>query len=274
MKHINKRLIVSDFDGTLVDSQNTISDKVRLAINEYVSCDGIFAVCTGRMLCSILPRVRELKLKGLVAAYQGSVIADIESGKLLRNNTLSVNDCVEICAFAERLEFTCNTYSNEVLYTSLPKGDNLLTVYETVTGVEAVNIDGAMSEFVKEKKLACNKITFLVNPNERERLYKLLQAEFSKRFDVTCSAAVLVEISPKGDDKGAALTYIADYFGIDLSSTVAIGDNLNDLSMIKIASVGVAVGNAVEDLKKEADYVTVSNNEGAVAKIIEKFGFR
>ena len=274
MKTINKRLIISDFDGTLADSQNTVSDIVRQAIDEYVSCGGIFAVCTGRMLCSILPRVRELGLKGLVAAYQGSVIADIESGKLLRNNSLSVDDCEEICAFAEKYGYTCNTYCDEVLYTSISEGDSGLARYESITGVKAVNVSGSMSRFVKVNNLACNKITFLVNSYEREKLYKLLQTEFSQKFDVTCSAAVLVEVSPKGDDKGVALKFIADYFGVDLSSTVAIGDNLNDLSMIKTASVGVAVGNATEELKKEADYVTVSNNEHCVAKIIEKFGFR
>ena len=274
MKNIDKRLIVSDFDGTLARSDNAVSDRVRQTINEYVSSGGIFAVCTGRMLCSILPRVREIGLKGLVVAYQGSVIADIESGKLLRNNCLSVTECEEICAFAEKYNYKCNVYSDEVLYTNLPQGDSRLTVYETVTGVKAVIVDGLVSKFVKDNNLTCNKITFLVNPNERERLYKLLQAQFSEKFDVTCSAKVLVEISPKSDDKGSALKYIADYFKIDLSSTVAIGDNLNDLSMIKIASVGVAVGNAVDDLKREADYISVSNDEDAVAEIIEKFGFR
>ncbi len=76
MRKINKKLIVSDFDGTLLNSSHTISEKVKKAINEYVANGGIFAVCTGRMLKSILPRVRELGLKGLVVAYQGSVIAD------------------------------------------------------------------------------------------------------------------------------------------------------------------------------------------------------
>ncbi len=274
MKIINKRLIVSDCDGTLLNSRNTVSDRVRGAINEYVSCGGIFAVCTGRMLSSILPRVRELGLKGLVASYQGSVIAEIESGKILRQNSLNVDACVKICAFAEKHNYTCNAYCDEVLYTSIPAGDKGLEMYETVTGVKAVNIDGAMSKFINQKKLACNKITFLVYPKDRERLYNLLQAEFSSEFDVTCSASCLVEVSPKGDDKGMALKFIADYFGIDSSSTVAIGDNLNDLPMVKIASVGVAVGNAVEELKKEADFVAASNDEDAVAEIIEKFGFR
>ena len=91
---------------------------------------------------------------------------------------------------------------------------------------------------------------------------------------MTCSASVLVEISPRSDDKGEALKFIANYFGIDISSTVAIGDNLNDLSMIKAAGIGVAVGNATKELKDAADYVSVTNDEGAVAKIIEKFGYK
>ena len=82
MNKINCGLIVSDFDGTLLSTRQTISDNVKNAINEYIAAGGIFAVCTGRMLASILPRVRSLGLKGLVVAYQGAVIADIESGKL------------------------------------------------------------------------------------------------------------------------------------------------------------------------------------------------
>ncbi len=90
---------------------------------------------------------------------------------------------------------------------------------------------------------------------------------------MTCSADVLVELSPLGDNKGEALLYIARHFNIPPESTVAVGDNLNDMAMIKTAQIGVAVGNAVEELKECADYVTVTNNEGAVAKMIEKFGF-
>ena len=77
-----------------------------------------------------------------------------------------------------------------------------------------------------------------------------------------------------GDNKGAALEFLAKHFGIDIKDSVAIGDNLNDLSMIKIAGTGVAVGNAVQALKDAADYVSVTNDEGAVAEIIEKFGFK
>lgn len=273
MRQINKKLIVSDFDGTLLNSKNEITQCVKNAINEYVDCGGIFAVCTGRMLKSILPRVKDLGLKGLVVAYQGSVIADIQSGRIIRKNSISSENVAAVCGYAERFGFTCNTYSEEILYSSTLPSDGLET-YEKVTGVKAVNVNIPMSEFIIQKNLACHKITFLVDPIKREYLYGLLKKEFDEKFDVTCSAAILVEISPKGDNKGVALKFIADYYNIDMDSTVAIGDNLNDLPMIKAASVGVAVGNAVEELKREADYVSVSNDENAVAKIIEKFGFK
>ena len=108
-KIINKRLIVSDFDGTLITDEQEIPQEVRTAINEYVECGGIFAVCTGRMLRSILPRVRELGLKGLVVAYQGTVIAEIESGKIIKNGSLENSDVVEICRYIEELGFNINT---------------------------------------------------------------------------------------------------------------------------------------------------------------------
>ena len=85
MKNLGCKLIVSDFDGTLANTANEVPDGVKNALNKYVADGGIFAVCTGRILPSILPRVREIGLKGLVIACQGAVIADIESGKILRN---------------------------------------------------------------------------------------------------------------------------------------------------------------------------------------------
>ena len=77
MKRLNCKLIVSDFDGTLADSENNVGAEVISAIDEYRSLGGIFAVCTGRILPSVLPRLRQIGLSGLVAASQGSTIADI-----------------------------------------------------------------------------------------------------------------------------------------------------------------------------------------------------
>ena len=281
MREINKRLIVSDFDGTLATSQNEVPEEVCSAIQAYVESGGIFAVCTGRMLRSILPRVRKLNLKGLVVAYQGTMIAEIESGKIIKKGAMNYGDCAEICRYieglcsgAERLAFGINIYSDEVLYTDIPRDNGHLKVYEEITGVTAESIDGLTSEFILKNKRDCQKVTCLVAPENREELYSKLLSKFGDRFDVTCSAQVLVELSPFGDTKGEALKFIANHYGIPMDSTVAVGDNLNDLSMIIAADTGVAVGNAVQGLKDRADFVTATNNECAVAKVIEKFGFK
>ena len=89
MKELNCRLIVSDFDGTLANSENQVPESVVNAINAYVNDGGIFAVCTGRILPSVLPRARGMGLKGLVVACQGAVIAEIETGKIIRNVCLA-----------------------------------------------------------------------------------------------------------------------------------------------------------------------------------------
>ena len=273
MRKLNCKLIVSDFDGTLIDDNQQIPPAVKSAINGYVENGGIFAVCTGRMLCSILPRVRELGLKGLVIAYQGSVIADIESGKIIKRSGMSYESMVEICRTLEELNRPVNIYADNDLYTDIPKDNEFLQLYERIVGVEAEFIDGKISDFVEKKKLFGQKAAVLVNKNERDGLYIELQKRLGGKFDVTCSASVLVEISPITDNKGEALKFLAEHYNIPIEKTVAAGDNLNDLPMIKVAGVGVAVDNADQRLKAEADFVSVSNNEGALAQIIEKFGF-
>lgn len=270
---INYRLIVSDFDGTLIDDNQQILPEVKAAIDEYVAAGGIFAICTGRMLSSILPQARALGLKGLVIAYQGTVIADIETGKIIKSGGMNYNDVAEICNSIEELGYGLNVYCDEKIYTDYPDDNIYLKRYEEIIGVKAVHIDGKMSKYVAKNKMFCQKVLTIISESERNKLYSELCKIYTERFDVTCSAKVLVEVSPIGDNKGEALKYLAGHYNVPIEKTVAVGDNLNDLSMIKVAGVGCAVGNAEKQLKEAADFISISNNDGALAQIIKKFGF-
>lgn len=270
---INNRLIVSDFDGTLLTTKQTVPARVREAIERYVNAGGVFAVCTGRMLASILPQVRALGLKGLVAAYQGTVIADIESGCIVRNGGFTSDQATEICRILEGRGEPINAYADNKMYSTLPTDNKLLTMYQDITGIRANHVSGKMSDYVAQNNLFCQKIVSVIPPERKMPLYEYLVKEIGEKYDVTYSAAVLVEVSPKGDDKGAALKFIAQKYSIPIEKTVAIGDNLNDLPMILAAGTGVAVKNAVEEFKKYADDVCPSCDEGGVADVIEKYGF-
>ena len=273
MKKLNCRLIVSDFDGTLANSRNEVSQRVIEAINGYVNCGGIFALCTGRILPSILPRAREMGLKGLAVACQGSVIADIETGKIIRSVHFQSGQTAEICAALEELDSNVQAYHNCGFYSSLPVGEEHLKLYESIIGIEAAHADKKLSQFVAESDIKFNKVAALCRPDEQEELYSALVEKFGKKYDVTCSAKVLVEISPYGETKGEALKFLAAHYGVPIEKTCAVGDNLNDASMIEAAGYGVAVGNAVDGLKEIARYITVTNDEDAVAKVIEDYGY-
>ncbi len=273
MNKINYPLIISDFDGTLANDNHEVSADVRAAISEYVESGGIFAVITGRMLSSALPQVRSLGLKGLVAAYQGTVIADIESGNIIRKDGFNYTEAAEIAEIISSFGEKNNLYCDEVLYTEREQGDELLKLYTDITKVDAHTLSESAVEFISKNKPFCQKITALVMPEKRDALYDELNRKLGNKYDVTYSSIVLVEVSPKDNNKGKALKFIADRYNIPYERTVAVGDNLNDLPMIQAAGVGVAVGNAVDALKNAADIVTVTNNDGAIAAVITEYGF-
>ena len=273
MTKLKAKLIVSDFDGTLITSDQRILPEVRSAILQYIDNGGIFAVCTGRILSSILPQVRQLGLKGLVAACQSSVIADIQTGQCIRHRGLTAVQTAEICAAIESLNQSVHVYSDEKFFSDMSEDNEYLKAYEKIIGVKAEHIDLPLSQFVLSEGITCQKVASLCFSQDRDRIYKFLSDKFKNKYDVTCSADFLVEVSPIGDTKGEGLKFLADYYGIDIADTIAIGDNLNDISMIEVAGVGVAVGNAVNALKSKADFIASTNDNGAVAQVIKMFGY-
>jgi len=80
-----------------------------------------------------------------------------------------------------------------------------------------------------------------------------------------------LELMPADVSKGNALKHLADYMNIPMEDTVAVGDNLNDLSMVKMAGLGVAMGNAHPQLQEMADHVTLSNEKDGIAAVIREF---
>lgn len=271
---LNCKLIVSDFDGTLASSKNEVSQENIQAINRYISNGGIFAVCTGRILPSIMPVVKNMGLKGLIVACQGSAIADIESGKILRNVTLTGEQSARICAELEKLGTNVQAYPEGGFYSDLPADSEPLQLYESITGITAKHADMPLSRYIALNDMPCQKISTLVAPEDQAELFEKLTNIFNGEFEVTCSAKVLIEICPVGENKGTALNYLAEHYGVEKELTCAVGDNLNDLSMIQAAGYGVAVGNASQALKDAARFVTVTNDENAVAKVINDFGYK
>ena len=263
------RLIVSDFDGTLRRTEGGISEGNVRAISEYVEAGGVFALCTGRMVSSIRPYAKQLGLKGLLAAYQGAIIEDIGSGKTVRDMRIPCNRAAEVCRRLESGNYHIHVYDGDVFYSNME--DELLRGYVHTCGVQPV-IAPHISETVERKGICPHKILVMCPPENRAEAYSFATEAFGKDLYVTTSSEFLVEIVVKGSDKGGALEYLAEHYGIPLSQSVAIGDNINDLPMIQKAGLGVAVENAEKALKDAAGFITRNCDEDGVAYVIRKFG--
>ncbi len=263
------RLVASDFDGTLRRTEGGISDENARAIRRYVEAGGIFAFCTGRMLSSILPYAEGLSLGGLIVAYQGAVIAEIGSGKLLRDVRIGWEGAAAVCDFLQALGRHIHVYDGERVYVN--RADEMLAYYERACGVRGVCTGEDIASFVRERKLCPQKVLCMNAPEENAAVYRRAAERFGEAYDVTSSSEMLVELTTKGCNKGEALGFLCAYYGIAPKETIAVGDNYNDIPMICRAGLGVAVANAVPEARAAADFVTRGNDEDGVAYVIKKF---
>ena len=273
MRKINYPLIVSDFDGTLVNADGTISEKNKNAIAEYVEVGGIFALSTGRLPAGILKRAKELGLKGKVCCCQGAIILDIETQEVLMEGRLSLESTIAACKKMEQLDLHIHAYDLWDFYVN--KDDEALKLYKLlVKTTPTLILDKPLSQYLDENNLPMYKLVAMVEPEHNEEVLRALAAENFDGCEVTKSASYLVEVVNSKYSKGTAVEFLANYYNIPLNKVIAVGDQLNDTSMIEKAGVGIAVKNAEDALKEKADYICeYTNEEGAIAEIIEKFGF-
>ncbi len=273
MRKINYPLIVSDFDGTLVKKDGTISEKNRQAIENYVAAGGKFAISTGRMPAGILNRAKELGLKGMVCCCQGAIIVDIESGKVISEGRISHETTLKACEIMEKLGLHIHVYDLWEYYANME--DAHLAYYENAVKAKAQRIlEKPISQFVKETGLCSYKILAMVDVKDNARIKAELSKHVFDGCEITKSADYLVEIVNTKYSKGTALKALAEYYGVSIEKTIGVGDQTNDLPMIRAAGLGVAVQNADDGLKAEADYICdLTHEEDAIAYIIENFGF-
>ncbi len=272
MQKIKYPLIVSDFDGTLVNQDGSITQKNKDAIAKYIAAGGVFAISTGRLPAGILPRAKELGLSGILCCCQGAIILDIQTEELLCAGRMNFDSAIAACKKMEEWGLHIHAYDVWRYYSNVD--DQPLRLYEVATKTKAVVIDKPMSAFLAETGLCPCKLLAMIEPKDADRLRALLEKENYAGCAVTKSADFLVEVVQKEYSKGTAVEFLANRYGVPLEKTIAIGDQLNDLPMLQKAGLGIAVANADEGLKKAADFVhNLTNEQSAVAAIIEEYGY-
>ncbi len=273
MQKIHCPLIVSDFDGTLVRKDGTVSVNDKRAIEEYIAAGGKFAISTGRLPYGILPRAKELGLRGMLSCCQGSIIMDIQSEEIFLAGHLPLDSTIAACKKLEEMDLHFHAYTLTEYYTN--RDDEFMQAYESIVCTKAVRVlDKPLSVFLKELNQPIYKLLAVVPAKQSDAILQDLQVMAFDGCDFTKSTDFFVEVIPKGYSKGTAVEFLANHYALPLANTVAVGDQRNDMPMVQRAGIGVAVQNADRQLKEVADYVCrATNEEDAIAEVIATFGF-
>jgi len=256
------RLIVTDLAGTLLDSRRNISARVKEAVNEFRKKGGFFTVATGRMELSAKEYIEQLGIEGPVILYNGSRVVDIGKNIVIYDSKLDYRIARSALKLQKEYQLDPLVYLNGsvYVYSITPVVDKYM-IKDSVM----CNAVGDLYEFLREPP---TKI-LIIGPGEQ---FETFMEELSRMVPVAInwvrSEPDYLEILPDGVSKGAALVKLAAHMGIPMEEVGAIGDQLNDLEMIKAAGLGVAVENACPELKSSADYITASNDEDGVAEVV------
>ena len=279
------KLVASDLDGTIIDRNNNISEKNFKAIDKLHEKNIDFAICTGKSY-SVSRKVCEQFNANFGIFGNGTQIIDFRTGKELLRNTLSKEDLLFCSTLAKRYNFHIHLYTdNEIITEELKYMDlrNFLLrnknsteglkfkIVDDIIGYIEKNPIEVFSAVVSTESAILPSFEKLLSIN-KNIVYTYISKRGKYRDTTINKDYEYLNISPLHINKNEALNFLATHLEIAKKDMLAIGDNVNDLEMVKEAGIGVAVKDAYDDLKNVAKYVTnASATEGAFAEAIEKF---
>ena len=263
------KIVCTDFDDTLLRDDNTISKYTMDTINKYIEKGGIFLINTGRMMASIVKRARELGLKGKIVGYNGAMIYDLDTDKIVYKEPIDYKDAADLLKTLEELNLIIHIYIEDALY--YKENTERSRNYEKISNVSGVCLNKVLSEYVLENKVNPTKILAFAEPETVTELIKKSKEILPDKFFCCSSRPYFFEALKFGINKGTALKVVADSLNVKMEEIMAFGDSLNDNPMLEAAGFSFAVKNATEETKKAAKFMCESNNEDGVAKTIERY---
>ncbi|MFO7323300.1 MAG: HAD family hydrolase [Chloroflexota bacterium] len=262
------RLIVLDIDGTLLNSQLELSERNERALRAALEAGVQISLATGKTASAGAKLVERLGLSSPNIYLQGTAIFEAD-GSIRYQQTLDPAVARQVITYIEDRGFELIAYSGTRMM--VPRVNQ-----EVIDGI--MRYHEPMPEVVGPiqnllDNIALNKL-MIVGPGPRE--IKALRWQLQAQLDGRCrlmQAGIpeMVEVLPPGASKGAALRIMLRNMGINPANVMAMGDAENDIEMLQVAGLGVAVGNASEALKAAADEVVAPNDDDGVAEAIERF---
>jgi len=261
------KLLTLDLDGTLTTDLAVIPAKTREAIDQAMQRGVKVALATGREYKTAAIIARQLKLNAPVICYQGGVIRDQRTNKTLLAVFVPLEVSRRLIKFARAQKLPLVMYMMDGNFTEFPSSQ-LQRLFERDRAPLTIvhNLLSVLDEAAQPLKFV-----FVQPKGQNDKIYHLVEPGFGEELTVIRSSNILVEAFWPGASKGQALRVLADYFNIPLAQTMAIGDHDNDISMVQLAGLGVAMGNGSPEVKKAADVIAPPVSEEGVVWAIQRY---
>ena len=269
------KLLATDVDGTLIGRDFIISQANKSAIAAAQAAGIHIVLCSGRSYESLKFFAKDL---GIIApgnyliGFNGCTIYDLHTSAVLFEHGLAAKPAalaLEACvASGIKAEPVVYINSQEVMIL----GDGIWSrEYMQTSKVRSICVDNQAAA-IRDRGSDIGKIIFIGANEDLQTLNTALKKTLGDSAAVFFSSDYLLEVMTTSTNKGAALTQLCRHLNINTGETIAIGDNHNDISMLQAAGAGIAVNNAVPELKAIADYITLADcDNDAVAETINKF---
>jgi Cof subfamily protein (haloacid dehalogenase superfamily) len=264
-------MLCLDIDGTLLNSEHHISNKTKIAINKVSHGKNIPVILvSARMPKGIFFLAKELGISSPIICYSGALIIDQDKNMIL-NHYIEVSYIKKLYSIVKKHKICISLYKDDEWYSE--EKDKWVEQEGVITNITA-KIQDYRELFSCWENQGCNKILCMGDEEEILSLKKELLAIFHDDLNIYLSKSTYLEIMPKKSTKTAAIQVLLERYYIDRSELIAIGDNYNDIDMIQYAGLGIAMGNAPDEVKHYANSITLSNDEDGVASAINTYILR
>ena len=263
------KMLAVDLDGTLTNNKRQITPHTLNTLLTLQQKGVKIVLASGRPVYGILPPAKQLMLHqyaGYILAYNGGQIIRCDTQQTISKTTIPPAYYSLIYERSKEHHFIIFTYHHEYII-SEDAGDPCVQHSAFVNKMDALTVQ----HFPDALTFPVQKFIIAGNPQPLAQLECKLKTELKGKLNVFRSEPFFLEIVPNGIDKAAALNILLQHAHLTPNQLVAIGDGYNDLTMIRLAGLGVAMANAQHPLKQEADYITTSNEKDGVALVVEKF---
>lgn len=268
-KSMKYKLLVLDLDGTLTNTKKEITPNTLQTLTEAQEQGIKIVLASGRPTYGVAPLAEKLQLdkyEGYILSYNGGEIINWKTKELMYKNLLDHAVLPYLYKCAQQNHFAILSYEEEYVLTEYPD-DEYVIKEARLNGMKIKKVEN----FLAAIKHPIAKCLIVGEPNRLAVLEKGMHEHLKDQMGVFRSEPYFLELVPKGIDKAQSLAVLLKEINMTKEEMIAVGDGFNDLSMIKFAGLGVAMANAQDVVKENADYITLSNEEDGVAHVVHEF---